>query len=114
MNTKGLNVVKPNKCNFCHQELLFLGLTTEGIKPNSEKVERIANCPPQKDPAEVASFLGLVGYYCKFVENYTKISKPLEDLKRKGVPWRWEEEEQEVFNAKKTSHFQPNSRLSGF
>ena len=90
-------MVKPNKCNFCRQELPFLGhpltflehlLMTKGIRPNPEKVERIANCPPPKDPAKVASCLGLVDYYHKFINNYSKISKPLEDLKRKGVPWR--------------------------
>lgn len=61
------------------QETEFLGhiVTTEGIKPNPDKIKAIVNVPTPSKPKEIKSFLGLAGYYRKFIKDFAKISKPM-------------------------------------
>lgn len=68
-----------DKCEFLHKEIEFLGhiVTTEGIKPNPKKIEVIKNFPIPKTVTEIKSFLGLLGYYRKFIKDFSKITKPL-------------------------------------
>lgn len=61
-------------------EVAYLGhvITDKGIKPNPEKIIiTITNFPTPKNVSEIKSFLGLVGYYRKFIENFSKITRPL-------------------------------------
>jgi hypothetical protein len=63
-----------------------------------EKVKAIMDWPVLKNDHEVRSFMGLVGYYRRFVEGFSKIVKPITTLKRKGVRYEWPEECDIAFN----------------
>lgn len=78
--------VNVNKCVFMAEEIEFLGhiLTKDGLKPNEKKIEAIQKFPIPKTVKEVRAFLGLVGYYRKFVPNLSKIIKPLTDALKKN------------------------------
>ena len=71
--------VSLNKSEFLKKETEFLGhiVTNEGIRPNPNKIEAIKKQPIPKTVKEIQSFLGMSGYYRKFIPNYSKIAKPL-------------------------------------
>ena len=80
--------VHPSKCMLGFQNLEFLGhqIGIEGLFPCDDKVKKIQDAPCQKTKKELRSFLGLVGYYRKFIPNFSDVSAPLTDLTRKGSP----------------------------
>jgi hypothetical protein len=57
-----------------------------------EKVKAILEWPVPKNAHEVRSFMGLAGYYQRFVEGFSKIAKPITTFQRKGVKYEWIEE----------------------
>ena len=71
--------MKFSKCHFFTKEIQYLGhiLSTKGIQPFPSKTQAIQNMHPPKMPKQVCAFLGLVGYYRKFIKNCAKIAKPL-------------------------------------
>ena len=76
-----------NKCDFWLKEVTFLGhiVSVEGIKVDPTKIEAIVNWKLPRNVTEVRSFLGLVGYYRRFVKGFSVISSTLTKLLRKGV-----------------------------
>nr|GFB52992.1 putative reverse transcriptase domain-containing protein [Tanacetum cinerariifolium] len=70
---------KFSKCEFWLQEVRFLGhvVNNEGIHVDSNKIEVVKNWKPSKTPTEIRSFLGLTGYYRRFIASFLKIAKPL-------------------------------------
>ena len=76
--------MKLSKCHFFAKEIQYLGhiLGTDGIKPVPAKTEAIRAMHPPVNPKQVRTFLGLVGYYRKFIKNFAKIAKPLTTLTR--------------------------------
>ena len=83
LNEAGLNV-QLDKSEFLHQEVEFLGyvISSSGIKPNNKKIETIFKFPEPKTIKELRSFLGMMGYYRRFVKDFAKIAKPLTNLLR--------------------------------
>ncbi|KAL8155807.1 hypothetical protein AgCh_001008 [Apium graveolens] len=75
-----------SKCEFWLQEVQFLGhiISNEGIKVDPAKIEAITNWERPRTPTEVRSFLGLAGYYRRFVQNFSRIATPLMKLIRKN------------------------------
>ena len=71
--------MKLRKCHFFTKEIQYLGhiLSTKGIKPLPLKTQAIQNMHQPKMSKQVCVFLGLVGYYRKFIKNFAKIAKPL-------------------------------------
>ena len=67
------------KCNFLKSHIQYLGhlISGEGIKPLPEKLESIKEMPPPTTPKEVKQFLGLIGYYRKFVPRFADVARPL-------------------------------------
>lgn len=90
-----------------------------GIFPNPAKLKAINELHPLKDVYEVRRFLGMTGYYRRFVRNYAQISDAMVKLTTKGVDFKWDKEENESFNALKQAlmnnatvvHFDPNRKL---
>ena len=84
--------VKLSKCHFFTKEIQYLRhiLGMEGIRPVPAKTEAIAMHPPV-NPKQVRAFLGLVGYYRKFIKNFAKIAKPLTMLTCMDVKFEWKE-----------------------
>ena len=80
-------IIQLDKSEFLRKEVPFLGhiITPGGIKPNPDKIKAIIKYPLPKTQTKVKTYLGLTGFYRKFINNYAKISKPLSDIfKRKG------------------------------
>ena len=97
---------KPSKCSFGQSKVNYLGYVVgEGIiEPQKTKVEAVANKTQPKTKKDVKSFLGLTGYYRKFVPNYADIAAPLSDLTRKKQPEKvvWTDKCEEAFQKLKT------------
>ncbi|CAG9119218.1 unnamed protein product [Plutella xylostella] len=92
--------LQPDKCEFLRREVAYLGhvITDKGVSPNPEKVKAVSEFPVPKNPKDVKSFLGLAGYYRRFIENFSKITKPLTSLLKKDACFHWSQEQQEAFN----------------
>ena len=90
--------VNLKKCSFFQMSVEFLGhrISREGVKPLFDKVPAIHEFPRSRSPKEVSSFLGLVGYYRKFVRDFTRISRPLDAL-RKADKFEWTKEAEAAF-----------------
>ena len=71
--------IEPDKCEFFKTELNYLGhvVTSEGVKPDPQKVKAISDFPTPRNATDVKSYLGLAGYYRKFIPQFSKIAKPL-------------------------------------
>ena len=91
---------KLSKCQFWLDSVAFLGhiVSAEGVSVDPQKVEAILNWKPPTSVTEIRSFLGLAGYYRKFVEGFSKIAAPLTRLTRKEEPFLWSEACQQSFD----------------
>lgn len=78
--------IQLDKSEFLHREIAFLGhiITTDGVKPNPDKIKAIQNFPIPKTEKQIKSFLGLLGYYRKFIKDFANITKPLTACLRKN------------------------------
>ena len=92
-----------HKCHLAAREVSFLGyrVTPEGLEPEPRLMEAISKLPPPINVAEVRSFLGLVGYYRRFVKRFSDKAAPLNHLLHKDHPWKWTRECQEAFQTLK-------------
>ena len=97
--------LKEVKCNFLKKYIQYLAhiISGKGITPMPEKLECIQKMPPPKTPKEVKQFLGLIGYYRKFVPRFSDLSQLLNMLTRKNVTFQWTPICQESFEMLKTS-----------
>ena len=98
LNEYGLTV-KLQKCKFCRTKLLFLGhvVSKDGIMPNPAKTKIVQEMKPPTDLKGLRRFLGVTGYYRRFIKDYAKIAKPLTTLLKKGNLYRWNESCQQAF-----------------
>ena len=87
------------KCQFFQTEVEFLGhiISASGIRPMHDKVHAMRTFPRPKNNKDVSSFLGLCGYYRKFIKDFADISRPLDGL-RKADQFRWDNDCQEAFD----------------
>ena len=87
------------KCNFFKSHIQYLGhlISGEGIKPLPEKLESIKEIPPPTTPKEVKQFLGLIGYYRKFVPRFADVARPLTNLTRLDQLFEWSDKCQASF-----------------
>lgn len=85
--TAGLTA-RPSKCYFGYHSLEFLGhVVGKGeLKPEVSKVDNILNISRPQNKKQMRSFLGTIGYYRKFVPNFSAMAAPLTDMTRKGSP----------------------------
>ncbi|VVA39016.1 PREDICTED: retrotransposon, partial [Prunus dulcis] len=95
---------KFSKCQFWLDRVKFLGhvISTEGVYVDPQKIEVVVNWPQPTSVTEVRCFLGLAGYYRRFVEGFSTIAAPLTRLTRKGVKFEWSDECEKSFNELKT------------
>jgi hypothetical protein len=83
--------IEPEKCEFLRPELTYLGHVISkkggGMKPDPKKIEAVVPFPAPEKGKDIKAFLGLTGYYPKFIPHFSTIAKPLTALLTKGVPW---------------------------
>ena len=91
------------KCTLAAREVSFLGykVTPDGLEPEPRLMEAISKLPPPINVAEVRSFLGLVGYYRRFVKKFSDKAAQLNALLRREQAWKWTEDCQEAFETLK-------------
>jgi len=92
--------LKPSKCFLCQRSVEFLGhvVSEKGLTMQSSKIEAINDWTSCKDVSEVRAFMGLSGYYRRFVKDFSSIAAPLYGLTQKGVEFCWTAECQEAFD----------------
>ena len=110
--------LKPSKCEFLKSEITYLGhiVSQEGIRTDPEKTEAVKSWPIPKTVKDVRAFLGFTGYYRRFIRNYARIARPLNDLlvrhrtakkdkakrpRAKKSPFEWTDSQQKAFEALK-------------
>lgn len=96
-------VANAAKCDFWLEEVKFLGhvISKEGIAVDPSKVEAVIAWERPKTVTEVRSFVGLAGYYRRFIEGFAKIAGPLTKLTRKNQPFAWTEDCEQSFHEMK-------------
>lgn len=97
--------VKVSKCEFAKRTVSYLGfvVSEQGVSTDPSKVQGVLNWPVPQNLKELRGFLGLSGYYHKFVQHYGVISQPLTQLLRKNVPFVWIKDTQTAFDVLKTA-----------
>ena len=91
--------LNPDKCKFGKEKLVFMRhvLSKDGIQPTGERVKVVNEAKRPETVNEVRSFLGLVNYCGRFINNLSTIEEPLRRLTRKNVSWVWESEQERSF-----------------
>ncbi|XP_039787349.1 uncharacterized protein LOC120653738 [Panicum virgatum] len=95
---------KFSKCEFWLKEVAFLGhiLSNNGVAVDPSKVKDVFDWKQPQNVSEIRSFLGLAGYYRRFIENFSKISKSMTELTKKGVEFKWTDACENAFQTLKT------------
>ena len=109
------------KCEFSTDKVLYLGhmVTPNGILPDKDKTEALEKFPIPKKVKNIREFLGLTGYYRRFIQGYAHIAKPLTTLLKKNEPFIWSENCQKSFEtlmnklifAPILGHFRPQCKV---
>ncbi|GKE19132.1 putative reverse transcriptase domain-containing protein, partial [Tanacetum coccineum] len=88
------------KCEFWLQEVHFLGhvVNQSRIHVDPSKIEAVKNWKAPTTSSEIRSFLGLAGYYRRFIANFSKIAKPLTSLTQKNQKYVWGVKQEDVSN----------------
>lgn len=91
--------IKWQKCSFLQSKITFLGHQIENghIQPSPLKTQDVQRFPEPKNVKEIQRFLGLVGYFRKFIEGFAAIAKPLSDLLRNGALFKFGDEQRLAF-----------------
>ncbi|XP_070049333.1 uncharacterized mitochondrial protein AtMg00860-like [Nicotiana tomentosiformis] len=90
---------KLSKCEFWLSEVAFLRhiASAEGVKVDPNNIQAIVDYKPPKTPTEIRSFLGLAGYYRRFVKGFSIITSPLTKLLGKDAKFVWDDKCQDRF-----------------
>lgn len=112
LQEKGLTR-NPEKCVYRMSKLQFMGflLSEKGFGPTSAKVEAVKNAERPTSVSEVRSFLGLVNFSAKFINNLATKSEPLRRLTKKTVPFSWGKEQEEAFQRLKEDLAKADTRV---
>ena len=88
-----------SKCEFWLKEVSFLGhiISNGGVAVDPKKVRDVLSWKPPKDVSEIRSFLGMAGYYRRFIEGFSKLAKPMTALLEKNAKFVWTKQCQDSF-----------------
>ncbi|WVZ70085.1 hypothetical protein U9M48_018783 [Paspalum notatum var. saurae] len=94
---------KNYKCKFWLKKVALLGhvLTVEGVSVDPEKIEAVSNWKTPRNVTEIRSFFGLAKYYRRFIENFSKIAKPMTELLKDKVSFEWNDKREKSFQCLK-------------
>jgi hypothetical protein len=92
---------KLSKCDFWLKEIKFLGHTISqaGISVDPDKVQEVMNWKPPTTVRQIRSFLGLAGYYRRFISNFSQIAKPITELLKEEAKFVWSQKCEDAFHA---------------
>lgn len=92
--------LQPEKCIFLSREVTYLGhvLSDEGIKPDPKKLLAVKEFPTPQNVKNIRQFLGLSGYYRRFIDKFAVIAQPLTKLLKKDIEFNWQEPQQKAFD----------------
>jgi hypothetical protein len=92
-----------DKCIFCTQRVSFLGyvVTPQGIEVDSSKIAAIQEWPTLTTVTQIRSFLGLAGFYRRFVRDFSSIAVPLHELTKRDVQFAWSDSQEVAFRTLK-------------
>ncbi|CAH2083323.1 unnamed protein product [Euphydryas editha] len=96
---KGGLTLKMSKCNFFLDKIDFLGfeVSANGIRPGSRKTDAVSRFPQPRNQHELRQFLGLSGFFRRFIKDYALIAAPLSELLKKNNEWNWGETQNNSF-----------------
>ena len=91
--------LKIKKCNFLQSEVKYLGhiVSPLGVSPDPENISVLRNLKRPTSISEIQQFMGLAGYYRRFIENFAEKALPLTKLTRKNQPYEWNQSQEEAF-----------------
>jgi len=104
-------VVKLKKCQFAKQTIRYLGhiLSSRGVQTDPTKIEAVLSWPTPANVRELRGFLGLGGFYRKFVRHFAIIARPLTNLLKKNTLFVWTDEHQQAFQALQQAVYRSSS-----
>ena len=88
-----------HKCSFFQEKVEYLGfdVSRHGVQPSPEKVRTVVEWLQPQSVEDVRIFLGLAGFYRRFICNFSLKARPLTDLTKDGIQWQWTEIEEQAF-----------------
>ena len=88
-----------SKGDLYRDRIQYLGhiISEEGISVDPKKIESIMNCPTARSVTDVRYFMGLAGYYRRFIEGFSKVAHAITSLQRKGIMFEWTSRCEEIF-----------------
>jgi hypothetical protein len=91
---------KFSKCEFWLETVKFPGhtISSDGISVDPSKVKEVMDWKPPTSVHQIRSFLGLVGYYHRFIPDFSKIAKPMTEQLKKGVKFSWDQKCKDAFH----------------
>lgn len=101
--------LKPSKCALMQRSVSFLGhvVSAEGIGTDPNKIRDIVNWPTPQNLKEVRAFVGICGYYRRYVENFAAVAKSLYQLTEKNHKFEWTQDCQDAFEQLKLALTSP-------
>ena len=96
--------LKPDKCEFLRPEVGYLShiIDKKGVRPDSKTIIAVKNVSVLKTQKNAKQFLGLAGNYRRFVNGFSKIASPLNQLLKKDIPFNWTEKQETAFDILKS------------
>ena len=103
-----------HKCSFFQEKVEYLGfdVSRNAVQPSLEKVRTFVEWLQSQFVKEIHSFLGLAGFYRRFICTFSLKARPLTDLTKDGVRWRWTETEEQAFSTAQ-EEFSDSTRAEG-
>lgn len=103
LSSAGLKI-NPDKCEFGCREVKYLGfrVNESGLTTDPEKVDSVVTFPSPINVKQLRTFLGMAGWYRRFVSDFSTIVAPLTKLLKKRISWSWTDEQENSFQKLKT------------
>lgn len=97
--------LQPDKCEFLHHEVTYLGhiIGENGVRPDPKKLAAVRNFPTPKNLKNIRQFLGLAGYYRRFIADFSRTASPLSNMLKKGAAFKWTRDAQHAFETLRES-----------